>query len=180
MALPKKYAWLAKEPGPKMLLAALLEYGTLEVPGASNNQKIISWAQEVGGNVDDVYKADSIPWCGLFMAVIAKRAGKQFPNSPLWALSWSSFGTPVDKDKAMLGDVLVFVRNGGGHVTLYVGEDETAFHCLGGNQSDSVTISRIAKNRLYSVRRPIYSIGIPMNVRKVFISSNGTISNNEQ
>jgi cell wall-associated NlpC family hydrolase len=36
----------------------------------------------------------------------------------------------------MLGDVLVFRRGGGGHVALYVGEDEEAFHVLGGNQAD--------------------------------------------
>lgn len=179
MALPKKYAFLAKEPGPKMLLAALLEYGVLEVPGTSNNKKIINWAAEVGGNVDDVYKADSIPWCGLFMAVVAKRAGKQVPKDPLWALNWGTFGTKVEKDQAMLGDVLVFVRNGGGHVGIYVGESKDTFHVLGGNTSDAVKIAEISKSRLYAVRRPIYSIAQPNNVRKIFISASGEISSNE-
>lgn len=178
MALPTKYKWLAKETGPKMLLAALAEYGTLETAGTASNPKIIQWANEVGGKVEDVYKADSIPWCGLFMAVVAKRAGKDIPNSPLWALSWSTFGKHIDTP--MLGDVLVFVRQGGGHVTLYIGEDEEAYHCLGGNQSDRVSVTRISKARLYTSRRPIYKIGQPANVRRIFLSKTGELSSNEQ
>jgi uncharacterized protein (TIGR02594 family) len=136
--LPSRYGWLAREPGPKMIVEALKLYGTLETPGSVNNPTIIAWAKEVGGEVEDIYKADSIPWCGLFMAVVAKRAGKEIPKHPLWALSWSAFGAKVPD--AALGDVLVFVRNGGGHVGLYVGEDASAFHVLGGNQSDRVCI----------------------------------------
>ena len=45
--------------------------------------------------------------------VIAKRAGKEVPAHPLWALSWSAFGA---KPRAPgLGDVLVFTGSGGGH-----------------------------------------------------------------
>jgi uncharacterized protein (TIGR02594 family) len=90
------------------------------------------------------------------MAVVAERAGKEIPKHPLWALSWSAFGAKpaLDRDRgspaAALGDVLVFVRNGGGHVGLYVGEDASAFHLLGGNQSDRVCITRLAKSRLYA------------------------------
>lgn len=178
MALPNQYKWLEKEGAPKMLVEALKEYGTLESPGTANNPKIIKWADEVGGKVEDVYKADSIPWCGLFMAVIAKRAGKDIPKDPLWALNWGTFGVRVDKP--MLGDTLVFTREGGGHVGIYVGEDDQAYHVLGGNTSDSVKIARISKSRLYTARRPIYSIGQPANVRRVFLAANGTLSQNEQ
>ncbi len=115
--LPSRYAWLAREPGPKMIVEALKLFGTMEKPGAANNPTIVAWAKEVGGEVADVYKADSIPWCGLFMAVVAKRAGKEPPKHPLWALSWSAFGAKAPAPA--LGDVLVFVRSGGGHVGLY-------------------------------------------------------------
>jgi uncharacterized protein (TIGR02594 family) len=175
--LPKKYKWLSSEGAPKMLVEALKLYGTLESPGTADNPVIISWAQEVGGSVDDVYKADSIPWCGLLMAIVAKRAGKTPPKEPLWALNWGTFG--VRTEEAMLGDVLVFVRKGGGHVGLYCGEDEKCFHVLGGNQSDAVTITRINKSRLYTIRRPVYSIAQPPNVRKVILDSGGAVSENE-
>lgn len=175
--LPVRYGWLAREPGPRMIVEALKLYGTLETPGTKNNPAIIAWAKEVGGEVGDVYKADSIPWCGLFMALIAKRAGKDVPKHPLWALSWSAWGAKVTRP--MLGDVLTFTRSGGGHVTLYVGEDTAAFHCLGGNQSDAVTITRIAKSRLYAARRPLYREQ-PTNVRAIHLASNGVqLSHNE-
>ena len=174
--LPSRYAWLAREPGPKMIVEALKLFGTMEKPGAANNPTIVAWAKEVGGEVADVYKADSIPWCGLFMAVVARRAGKEIPKHPLWALSWSAFGARTDAPA--LGDVLVFTRNGGGHVGLYVGEDAGAFHVLGGNQSDRVCITRIAKARLYAARRPLYRIQ-PANVRPIHLEATGALSLNE-
>lgn len=179
MNLPKQYQWLSKETAPKMLMEALRHYGTLELKGPDNNPDITKWAKEVGGTVADVYKADSIPWCGLFMAIVAKRTGYDVPKDPLWALNWGTFGSHVEKHNAQLGDVLVFVRNGGGHVALYVGEDANTFHILGGNQADAVNITRIDKNRLYAVRRPIFKIGKPANVRKIYLNVGGTISTNE-
>ncbi|WP_424630046.1 TIGR02594 family protein [Bradyrhizobium sp. SYSU BS000235] len=174
LPLPAEYAWLSKEPGPKMLLEALSLFGTLEGPGAKDNPTIMAWAAELA--LSKTYSHDSIPWCGLFMAIVAKRAGKQPVDSSLWALSWADFGklAPVP----MLGDVLTFKRNGGGHVALYVGEDFGAYHCLGGNQSDKVCITRIAKSRLYRARRPDYQAQ-PDNVRKVMLASSGKLSTNE-
>lgn len=174
--LPSRYGWLAREPGPKMIVEALRLFGTLETPGAADNPTIIAWAKEVGGEVADVYEADSIPWCGLFMAVVAKRADKALPKHPLWALSWSAFG--AKPPKAALGDVLVFTRNGGGHVGLYVGEDASAFHVLGGNQANRVCIVRVAKTRLYAVRRPLYRVQ-PANVRPIHLEVSGALSLNE-
>ena len=69
MTLPTKYQWLAQEGAPKMLVEALKLYGTIETPGEGNNPTILKWADEIGGTVEDVYRADSIPWCGLFAAV---------------------------------------------------------------------------------------------------------------
>lgn len=173
MALPEEYAWLTKEPGPKMLVEALKLIGTVETPGAANNPTIMGWAREVG--VAKVYTADSVPWCGLLMAVVAKRAGKPLPTSPLWALSWSQWGNPGGQPR--LGDVLTFKRDGGGHVALYVGEDKSTYHVLGGNQSDKVCITRILKTRLHAVRR-LYNV-MPANCRPIVLVSSGAVSENE-
>lgn len=173
--LPAQYQWLAKESGPLMVIEALKLFGTLEKAGAGDNPTILAWAKETGQAA--VYSHDSIPWCGLFMAVVAKRAGKEYVQSPLWALSWADFGEPVKVP--MLGDVLTFKRDGGGHVGLYVGEDATAYHVLGGNQSDKVCITRIAKSRLYKARRPKYNVQ-PSNVRRVTLQGNGALSKNEK
>lgn len=174
--LPKKYGWLANEPGPKMLAEALRLYGIRETAGAGNTPAIMSWAREIGGDIAKVYSADSIPWCGLFVAIVAKRAGKPLPASPLWARAWATWGEK--SPRASLGDVLVFVRNGGGHVGLYVGEDAGAYHVLGGNQGDAVSIVRIAKARCIAVRR-LYAIAAPANVRSVRMAASGPVSKNE-
>lgn len=175
MALPAQYAWLSKEDGPKMLLEALKLFGTVEAAGSKDNPTILAWAAEIG--LANTYSHDSIPWCGLFIGLVAKRAGKDPVDSPLWALSWADFGRP-SPGGAMLGDVLTFKRDGGGHVALYVGEDSGAYHCLGGNQSDQVCITRIAKSRLYRARRPVYNVQ-PANVRKIVLASSGKLSSNE-
>jgi hypothetical protein len=52
------------------------------------------------------------------------------------------------------GAVLVFEREGGGHVGFYVGEDGTSYHVIGGNQGDAVSVARIAKTRLVASRWP--------------------------
>lgn len=176
-SLPPAYGWLnSLVPLPRMIAEACKLFGTVEAAGAANSPTIIGWAAEVGGKVEDVYKADSIPWCGLFMAVVAKRAGKEVPADPLWALNWTKFG--VAAGQPMLGDVLTFVRPGGGHVALYIGEDATAYHVLGGNQSDQVCFTRIAKSRLHRVRRPIYTIQ-PSTVRPFILKGAGQLSQNE-
>jgi cell wall-associated NlpC family hydrolase len=80
----------------------------------------------------------------------------------------------------MLGDILTFKRNGGGHVGIYAGEDATHYHVLGGNQNNSVSVTRIAKSRLHQARRTAWKVAQPANVRKVFLEAKGTITTNEQ
>ena len=80
------YNWLKKESAPRMLLEALKLYGVTEKAGSGNNPEILSWAKETGLKQ---YTQDETPWCGLFMAVIAKRAGKSLHKSPLWARDWA-------------------------------------------------------------------------------------------
>jgi uncharacterized protein (TIGR02594 family) len=173
--MQKNYEWLLQEPGPKIILEWIKIYGTKEIAGRKHNPTIIGWATEV--EVTN-YKADEVPWCGLAMAVVAQRAGKQIPDRVLWALNWTKFGTRVPE--AALGDTLVFIREGGGHVGTYVGEDSSAYHVFGGNQGDRVSIARIVKSRLVAIRRPVYSIAQPPNVRKIILSDDGEISNNEK
>jgi uncharacterized protein (TIGR02594 family) len=178
MTLPAKYAWLNSVQGlPQIIVEGLALLDVTEAPGAVNNQVIIEWAVEIGGNVANVYKADSIPWCGLFAAVVCKRAGKVPPKNPLWALSWSAFGVPVDQPK--LGDVLVFKREGGGHVAFYVAEDDTAYHTLGGNQGDRVSITRMPKSRFYAARRPEWATAEPKGRRAFRMAPDGLLSTNE-
>lgn len=178
MNLPDKYKWLETEGAPKMLVEAIKHYGTLEHTGQGSNPNILAWAKEVG--VSGWYTDDDIPWCGLFVGVVAKRSGYPFPASKLLAAEqWINWGEPVTKGREMLWDILVFKRPGGGHVGFYVGENEKAFLVYGGNQSNAVGFAWIAKERCIGARRPKYAIGEPGNVRKIAFNESGELSTNE-
>jgi hypothetical protein len=170
------YDWLNNEKSPRILVQAVKQLGVKEIVGKEHNPIIMNWAKEL--NLDKIYKSDEIAWCGLFVAYCCKMAGLEVVDKPLWALSWSNWGNEVKE--AMLGDVLTFKREGGGHVGIYVGEDDTHFHVLGGNQGNAVSVSRIAKTRLFKARRTIWKIAQPANVRKIKLEPKGVITTNEQ
>ena len=179
--IPEKYKYLLEAGVPSLIREAAKLYGTHEKSGSGNNPEILAWAKEIERKigVDLKYNADSIPWCGLFVAIVAVRAGwhAQMTKAPLWARNWSTFGQKSVKPS--FGDILVFSRDGGGHVGFYVAEDSTCFHVLGGNQGDAVSIVRIEKSRLIAARRPAWRIAEPVSVRPIRMLATGEISKDE-
>lgn len=179
-ALPKAYRDLARLDMPRTIREAVAMYGVTEDPGLANDPRIMAWAAETAKVVRG-YTADSIPWCGLFVAAISRRAGwsDQIPEKPLWALNWLQFGDPIERPG--LGDVLVWRRKGGGHVGFYVGEDATHYHCLGGNQSDAVSIIRLPKAKVSKgvgfrgARQPIWQRARPATAVPVIRSARGAV-----
>ena len=169
------YDWLKNETAPKILVQAVKQLGVKEIVGKTHNPTIMGWAEELG--LSRVYTEDEIPWCGLFIAHCCHAAGLDVVERPLWALNWAKYGNKVDEP--MLGDILTFKRNGGGHVGIYVGEDDRYYHVLGGNQNNSVSVSRIAKSRLHQARRTAWKVAQPASVRKVHLKAEGTITTNE-
>lgn len=172
--LPAQYQWLETISPPNTIKEALKLYGTLEKIGPQNNPVIMGWASECGISG---YTGDDVPWCGLFAAVVAKRAGWDIVDQPLWARNWSKFGN--QSLTPSLGDILTFSRDGGGHVGFYIAEDTQTYHVLGGNQSDSVCIIRLNKARLLSARQPAWKIAKPASVKPYRITASGVISENE-
>lgn len=169
------YEWLKNETAPKILVQAVKQLGVKEIVGKTHNPIIMGWAKDLG--LQKVYTEDEIPWCGLFIAYCCHAAGLEVVERPLWALNWAKYGNKVNDP--MLGDILTFKRNGGGHVGIYVGEDDKYYHVLGGNQNNSVSISRIAKSRLHQARRTAWKVAQPASVRKVHLEAKGTITTNE-
>jgi uncharacterized protein (TIGR02594 family) len=127
--------------------------GMQEQRGPGSNRKLLDWADDL----DIEYKSDDIPWCGLFVAhcVGSTLPAEVLPRSPLMARGWKSCGRQTSP---RLGAIMVFWRGSKegslGHVGLYAGEDQQAYHILGGNQSDSVSVARISKRRLLEARWP--------------------------
>lgn len=163
---------------PRVMVEAFKLFGIHESAGPGDNPEIIGWANDCG--LGAVYVHDETPWCGLFAEVVTKRAGYAGAPSPLWALQWAKFGEAVGPANGgpSFGDVLVFTRPGGGHVGFYIGEDDSCFHVLGGNESDQVEICRILKTRLYAARRCPYAVP-PANVKPVKLAADGAVSTNE-
>ncbi|NIJ31512.1 uncharacterized protein (TIGR02594 family) [Sphingomonas insulae] len=167
---------MAKDPA--WLSAARARLGTREAPGAANSPTILGWAKRLGTRVlGMIYNADSVPWCGVFVAFCLAEDDIAAAPIAVRAVSWANWGQLLRPERLAPGAVLVFERTGGGHVGFYVGEDAAAYHVLGGNQGDAVTIARIAKSRCIARRWPP---GRPVIGKPVQIAAKGTpISRNE-
>lgn len=179
MRFAQGYEWLGTiGQWPRTISEGLALLGVTEIVGKGSNKTIIAWRDELNAAGVKIagYSDDDIPWCGLYAAIVAHRAGKRVVESPLWARNWQNFGTATNEPS--LGDVLVFIRKGGGHVGFYIGEDATHFHVLGGNQSNRVSIMRIEKDRCIAKRRPIYT-NKPESVRPYRLKAGGAVSTNE-
>lgn len=128
------------------------EIGVREIPGAQSNQRILGYASSAGLEYED----DDIPWTGLFVAWVVSQADGDvvLPANPLAARNWLEFGAATAPPGP--GDILVFWRGSrdglAGHVGFYSGEDDTHYQVLGGNQSNSVNIMRLPKDRLLGAR----------------------------
>ncbi|MEK9212473.1 TIGR02594 family protein [Sphingomonas sp. 2378] len=167
------YSWLTTIGTlPRMVSEALKIWGVEEKPGDQSNPVILEWAQKVGGDVARDYKTDETPWCGLTMAYVAKQAGKTPPSKPLWARNWEYFGK--DSKQPDLGDIIVFERGMKGHVGLYIGEDDTHLHILGGNQGDRVCIQRYGNSRKLAAQKPLY-MSEPATARPFFLHVDGSL-----
>lgn len=165
---------------PAWLVAARALLGTREAVGSANSGTILGWAKMLGIKVlGIVYNADSVPWCGLFVAHCLRAGGIDLAAMKIGvrAKSWADWGANLGAAVLAPGAILVFEREGGGHVGFYVGEDATHYHVLGGNQGDAVTIMRLAKGRCIARRWPR---GWPVIGKPVMLTTGGVpVSRNE-
>lgn len=145
------------------LKEALRLKGIREKAGPGSNPVILDWATDMG----ITYGSDDIPWCGLFVGhcISSTLDREPTPTNVLGARNWQTFGI---KTQPTPGAVMVFWRESlqsyKGHVGFYTGEDDTAYRILGGNQSDSVSLAWVKKDRLLAARWPS-SLPAPVPVK---------------
>lgn len=133
--------------------------GTKEVGGQVDNPMILAMLK-----LDSSWpENDEVPWCSAFANYICWLA--RLPRSKsLRARSWLTVGRGISLDDARPGDIIVLQRGKGeqpgpevieapGHVGFYAGRFGEFIEVLGGNQSDTVKVSRYPKSRLLGVRR---------------------------
>jgi len=158
---------------PLWLSVARTYVGTSEIPGPKHNSTIQRWLTKLGAWWVD----DETPWCGVFCAAVMQQAFQPYPKMYMRAKAWETYGEALSLSNLAPGAILVFMRQGGGHVGFYVGEDRMHYHVLGGNQRNSVNVMRIAKNRITAARWPR---GVPLVGGPVYLtSSSAGVSTNE-
>ena len=157
---------------PRWLKTARSYIGLTEVPGLKSNSTIIGWLAKLGA----WWREDSTPWCGTFVAAMLQEAGLPFPVHYYRAKAWADYGSLLRRDRLSPGAILVFDRQGGGHVGFYAGEDAAYYFVLGGNQSNGVNVMKIAKSRCIATRWPK---GEPVIGKPVF-QTGGKVSHNER
>jgi uncharacterized protein (TIGR02594 family) len=152
---------VADDTTPKWLEVMRAITGLQEEPGSADNPKILAMRNYIArkfpemANYCDGYQHDDTPWCGLAEAFAMAVADIRPPFGPtdtdrwMWALSWdteSDWGQHLSRPVA--GCVVVMEREGGGHVTTFEYEEGGYYYCRGGNQSDSVNLSKYSPSQV--------------------------------
>lgn len=147
--------------GPKTLAALGLDEASPFIPWVAEGRRFLGLHEvKDAKKLDKALRLDAseIAWCGAFVGMVIATAlpSEPMPANPLGSRNWLKFGQAIDAPQ--VGAVAVFWRgskNGWqGHVGIVVGHDKTHLHILGGNQSNSVSIARVAKDRLLGYRWP--------------------------
>ena len=123
--------------------------GEKEIKGPEHNPLILQfWKDIKRGGIKD----DETPWCAAYVGGVLERSGitsSRFESAASY-LNWG-----VKLDKPAYGCVVVFSRDGGGHVGFVVGQQANGdLMVLGGNQSDAVNIRAFSTSRVSGYRWP--------------------------
>lgn len=157
---------------PAWMVEARKMMGQREIKGPKHNNWIAKGWARLGASW---FNNDETPWCGFFVAHCMDKAGLPYPGGGLFARAkaWLDWGVPC---QPCLGAVIVFGRSGGGHVGFVVGEGQSTYYVLGGNQRDAVNIMPIAKSRYLGCRWPK---GVKNPATKLPSMTGGIVSRNE-
>jgi len=150
-----------------------------EAPGAADNPVILEWAREEGGEIARDYTHDDIPWCSLFANMVLTKVEIKGTET-LWALDWDKWGQKLPGPS--VGAFAPMKREGGGHIAIVVGRDARGnLMCLGGNQSDSVSIIPFPAYRPLSFRWPLgVSLPLKTDIQSLpLMGSDGRVSTKE-
>ena len=136
--------------------------GMKEIVGDEDNPAIMTFLK-----LDNSWpEHDEVPWCSGFVNYVAWLC--RLPRSKsLRARSWLEVGYPIKLEDAGQGDIVILNRGGPpdpniieapGHVGFFAGYVDHGngaefFEILGGNQSNTVKVSRYHANELLGIRR---------------------------
>lgn len=134
---------------PAWVVEARKHIGQKEIPGKEENTWIVSlWKKIKRGGI----KTETVPWCAAFVGAMLESVGIMSTRFES-AKSYLDWGTKLVNPE--IGCIVVFTRDGGGHVGFVVGRDRAGnLLVLGGNQSDAVNIRAFSRDRVAGYRWP--------------------------
>ena len=144
----------------KLLHAAFTQVGITEVKGEQDNPEIVKYFNELG--FDGSRLKDETAWCSAVLGYLCKKLHLPY-SGRLNATSWLDVGVPVDNP--VPGDIVIFWRGQSkgelidgtniqkGHVGIFINRRDEMIWVLGGNQSNSFTLSPYSEVRLLGYRR---------------------------
>lgn len=115
--------------------------------------------------------------CGVYAAQVLSTCGLGLPKD--WYRAKAYLELPVKLDRPAYGCIVIFEREGGGHVGFVVGRDQhDNLMVLGGNQGDMVCIRPFKRERASGYRWPS---SYPAASRFILplLDSDGKVSSNE-
>lgn len=134
---------------------AMKDLGVRETKGSQHTEEVLQmWKDAKLSGI----KNDEIPWCAGAMCAWLERAGIRSPRADS-ARSFATWGKGLDQPE--YGCIVVFTRDGGGHVGIVVGQDSKGnLLILGGNQGDMVKVAAFKRDRVSAYRYP--EIALPV------------------
>ncbi len=145
--------------------------GLYEKKGPDHHPEILKfWKDIKRGGIKD----DETPWCAAFVGAMLERSGIRSSRYES-AKSYLQWGRTLSEP--VLGCVVVFTREGGGHVGFLVGKDKAGnLLILGGNQSDQVNIRAFPVSRVTGYR---YPAELPLPTAPIPVLASGELSKRE-
>ncbi|EHJ9376190.1 TIGR02594 family protein [Salmonella enterica] len=135
----------------KWMTVARGELGVKEYSGKfNNNPRILEYHKTTSLGASE----DEVSWCASFVGWVLIQAGYTSTRSAL-ARSYLQWGSPLSEPR--YGAVVVFRRGNNptfGHVAFVQKFDANYVWCIGGNQSDSVKVSRFSRSSVLGYRWP--------------------------
>lgn len=157
---------------PAWLAVARSLIGTREIKGPKHEPLILKmWKAIKRGGIQN----DETPWCAAAVGYCLEAVGLLSSRYES-ARSYLTWGIPIASP--IVGCVVVFERDGGGHVGFVVGCDDAGRLLVwGGNQGDAVNIRAFDRARAIAFRWPA---PVPLPVYQPLpLLATATVSSNE-
>lgn len=144
--------------------------GEHEIKGPKHNPLIVQWWKDIKrGGIKD----DETPWCAAFVGAMLEHVGIQSTRFES-AKSYLQWGEKLDNP--IPGCIVVFTREGGGHVGFVMGQTRGgSLVVLGGNQSDAVNYKAFSRQRVSGYRWPAGEPK-PADLNLQYMDAEGSVS----